>query len=389
MLLIWSKAVSSSTIDSVNEYSLNFAQLFLIFIVISGFIGLFFIFRIIKLKIGGEILNVKLFVIIVFSIFVIDNINGSSIILPYKSSFRFYESNFAGSPVIMLSINLVNINANSAKPLINSKLDESITFKQYSNDHSGNQMLIIVESFGLINDTIKRTVFQKCISTVFEKNNWKTSWGKTKFTGSTTRSELRELLNCVGDYRYFINSKNSLSVKSIFQIKKHRGYLTNAIHSFKPSMFERGIWWKNIGVDKVYFSGDVQFNNKKIKLNYDSPFISVNDEDSFDFLQNKTSNTSKQFSYLLTENSHLPFKGNPVSPIFTNFFDIDQEINLSTEAKNQSKRISNFLVYVARHLDSNKFQKLIIVGDHMPPFLIKGDRAFYSDQFVPYCIVTK
>ena len=155
-------------------------------------------------------------------------------------------------------------------------------------------------------------------------------------------------------------------------------------------MFQRNIWWKNIGIDNLNFRENIQsFYNYKLKLNYNTSFISVNDEDAFNFIQAKTSKEGKQFSYLLTENSHLPFMSNVEKPIFTHLFDIDNEINLSEEAKNQHKRISNFLFYVASHLDSNKFQNILIVGDHMPPFVKKNDRDFYNNQFVPYFIITK
>ena len=155
-------------------------------------------------------------------------------------------------------------------------------------------------------------------------------------------------------------------------------------------MFQRNIWWKNIGIDNLNFRENIQsFYNYKLKLNYNTSFISVNDEDAFNFIQAKTSKEGKQFSYLLTENSHLPFMSNVEKPIFTHLFDIDNEINLSTEAKNQHKRITNFLVYVANHLDSSKFQSILIVGDHMPPFVKKGDRFFYSKEYVPYLIVSK
>lgn len=379
-----------NTIKYLGNYNFNVLQLVLLILLFATLIFLYFLFKVIQINIGGDKLFLRLFIIIFFSTFALDNLNGSSILVPYKSSLNFYKSNFAGSPIISLRNNLVNLNTNSDKPLLHPNNNKSITFNQFVLDESSNQMLIIVESFGLIKDTLKRKKFQKYISTFFGYKNLKISWGQTKFTGSTTRSELRELLNCVGDYRYFIDANKAKNLKSIFQIKKKQGYVTNAIHSYKASMFERDIWWKNIGVDDVYFSNDVQYKNKyKNKLNNDTPFISVNDEDAFDFIQSKTSATNKQFSYLLTENSHLPFKGVINKPGLNYLFDIDNEVKLSEEAKNQNKRITSFLIYVANHFDSNKFQKLIVVGDHMPPFLKKDDRSFYSDQFVPYFIISK
>lgn len=372
------------------NYSINLLQMIMIVLLIISLIGLYQLIKMIKSKLEKDRVCVYFFFVISFTTFLFDNINGSSLIIPYNSTLNFYKSNFAGSPVMMLCKNLFNQNAVTDKPILNSLNNKSVTFKQFVTDSKSNQMLIIVESFGMIDDSIKRIKFQKSISTVFRSENWNTFWGKTEFTGSTTRGELRELLNCMGDYRYFIDRKHSNKVKSIFNIKKRQGYTINAIHSYKANMFERSIWWKNIGADATYFLEDVQLAfNYKNKLNYDSPFVSLNDEEALDFILNKTKNTGKHFNYLLTENSHLPFKGNLKKPFISNIFDIDDEINLSDQAKNQSKRISSFLEYVASHLERSGLQKIIIVGDHMPPFAGKKDRLFYSNKFVPYCLVTK
>lgn len=251
-------------------------------------------------------------------------------------------------------------------------------------------MLIIVESFGLIVDSSKRKVFQKSISSVFEKYYWKTNWGNIPFSGSTTNAELRELLNCFGDYRFFNRPNNAKKFQSIFQIKKKQGYHISAIHSFTGNMFERSTWWKNIGADDVYFKEDLQnSSNFKIDLNFDTPFISVNDEDAFDFIQEKARIGGKHFTYILTENSHLPFKSIVKIPTLDNLFNIDKEAVLSEEAKNQNKRITSFLIYIAKNLDSCKFQKILIVGDHIPPFFKKNDRSFYCNDHVPYLILTK
>ena len=85
----------------------------------------------------------------------------------------------------------------------------------------------------------------------------------------------------------------------------------------------------------------------------------------------------------------MPFNGKFNNPIFNKSLNINNELKLSEEAKNQIKRISNFLAYIAINLDPNKFQKLLIVGDHIPPFIKKEDRDFYNNQFVPYLIVSR
>jgi hypothetical protein len=379
-----------NTIEYLGNYSFNPVQISILLTTFFALIGTFILFKLIKRKIGNDKVCIRLFAALLTITIVLDNINGSSIVSPYNPSLIFYKNNFAGWPSILLYRILVNTNVSTNAPLLSPLNKESITFKEYISDSTSNQMLLIVESFGWINDSLKREEFQKDISEIFENKKWKISWGKTLFTGGTTRAELRELLNCAGDYRYFIKPEQAKNFKSIFQIKKKQGYYTNAIHSYKGNMFERAIWWKNIGADQVFFFEEVLIaSDYKSKLNYESPFISVYDEDAFDFIQTKTSTKGKQFVYFLTENAHLPFKGKLNKRNFSKTFDVDIEANLSEEAKNQQKRISNFLEHVAIHLDPNKFEKLLIVGDHMPPFLNKNDRAFYSDKFVPYCVVTK
>lgn len=369
----------------LGNYSMNAVQIFLFLITFLALFGIFVLLKVIKIKIGTDKVCLRFFTAILVITFALDNINGTSVGLAYNQSLNFHKKNFAGLNSLLLYRSLVNRNVNSNAPIL---IKESVTFKEFASDSTSSHMLIIVESFGLINDSLKREVFQKNISTIFERKSWKTRWGKTLFTRSTTSAELRELLNCEGDYRYFLDPDQSKKFNSIFQIKKKQGFHTYAIHSYKGNMFERSTWWKNIGADEIFFSEDVQIaSNFQSKLNFDTPFVSVNDENSFKFIQAITETNRKQFVYFLTENAHLPFKGELNKSISSSLFDIDKEANLSEEAKNQNKRIMSFLAYVATHLDPKKFQKILIVGDHMPPFVKKDDRVFYNDQFVPYFII--
>jgi len=209
--------------------------------------------------------------------------------------------------------------------------------------------------------------------------------GYTPFNGSTTRAELRELLNCNGDYRYMIRNNELVS---IFKIKNNQGYNTLAAHSYNGNMFERSIWWKNLGIKEIFFSENLQERYAyKLKLNKETPFPSIQDETTFDFLQS-ISKAKKKFAYLLTENSHIPY----------NISDLNNKKKIRLLSKDyedlkelneQLNRIIIFLTHVANNLDSNKYDKLLIVGDHMPPFNSKSTRLLYNNKFVPYCLVYK
>lgn len=395
-VFVFSKLYLFNPLDFLNliKYSINYTftivQLILILIVIIAFGAIYFVLRGIKRNI---IANKYFFVILglfVTCTFILDNINGTSSKLRNSCNLSFYNGNIASSPCFLLYIYIKNLNLNVNAPVVNTRDNESITFKKFALDTSGNQMLVILESFGLIKDSIKRKRFEASISSIFESKHWKTSWGKTPFSGSTTNAEMRELLNCSADYRYFNNYYQANKYVSIFNIKKKQRYHLYAIHSFNGDMFERGNWWRNIGIDNIFFSSDVQFNNKfQNTLNYETPFISVNDEDAFNFIQDRTSNKIKQFTYLLTVNTHLVYKGIPKEPIVNNLFDISREPMLSDHAKKQNKRILNLLSYLALHIDPEKYQKILIVGDHMPPFEKERDRFFYDDKFVPFLFIER
>ncbi len=323
------------------------------------------------------------FFISIIAIFCLDFINGSNTVeSPIKK--QVHQGNIAGFASTSVVSFLINMNTQVEKPKLNTT--QSITFETFKHDSLSNQMLILVESFGLLKNRDDQQIIENSISKIFEKNNWKINWGKTPFEGSTTRAEIRELLNSNGDYRYLIRNND---INSIFNIKHAQGYYTYAAHSYNGTMFERNIWWKNIGIKEPLFSESFQQKNAyKLKLNTESPFISIQDETTFDFLQNESKKNTKNFAYLLTVNSHIPFnisdlKNKGRIKLLSNNFE-----NL-TELNGQLIRIINFLSHVANNLDSTKFNKVLIVGDHMPPFNSKASRSLYDSKNVPYCIIYK
>ncbi|MEI7831260.1 MAG: hypothetical protein WCI31_15890 [Prolixibacteraceae bacterium] len=318
-----------------------------------------------------------------------DSLNGSSFINKDKKYVHLSNINFATSLVHKFYLNHNNLLVKVYQPQISDIDNISKTYKYFENDSIGNQMIIIVESFGLIDNQSKQSKFQESINVQFEKNGWQCEWGKTAFEGGTPNAELRELLNCKGDYRYFLNDNiSNFKLSSIFSIKKRQGYFNIGVHSCVGNMFERNIWWRNIEIENAFFEEDLIIkNNFKLKLNFDTPFASVNDEDAFDYIQSVDMHHGKYFAYLLTENTHLSFNGSykDMYP-FKNYAIKDEQ--LSDECKNQVIRLKNLLGYFANNLDSTKWKKILIVGDHMPPYLSKAERSFYNDKFVPYCLVS-
>lgn len=371
------------TFKFIAEYDFSLNQLFLS---VGSILLMLFLLQQLKsinerLRFDKQIL--LFFAMAIISIFCLDFINGSNTVeSPIKR--KIHQGNIAGFASTSVVSYLINMNASVEVPKLNNV--QSITFEKFKNDSVNNQMLILVESFGLLKNSTDQQLIENNISETFKKNNWKIQWGKTPFEGSTTKAELRELLNCTGDYRYLIHNND---LTSIFNIKDNQGYNTLGAHSYNGSMFERNKWWKNIGMKQTFFSESLQQKNGyQLKLNTESPFTSINDETTFDFLQKESKTTTKNFAYLLTVNTHIPFSvseinNNKRAKLISNHFNNLDELN------GQLERIISFLSHVANHLDSTKYTKILVVGDHMPPFNATASRSLYDSKHVPYCIIYK
>jgi phosphoglycerol transferase MdoB-like AlkP superfamily enzyme len=269
-----------------------------------------------------------------------------------------------------------------------SRIARSVTYQTFAEDSVGNQLLILIESWGLPIDEGDRAKITTLISKRAYQSGWSAQIGSTVFEGSTTSAELRELLSVSGNFRYLLNADSAKMMESIFSIKKKQGFTTMAVHSFSGRMFWRVGWWKNLGIDSVFFLEDV-VKRKKLKvqsLNYSTPFASLNDEDSYSFITRVSAPQSrKRFVYFLTENSHLPFRQGKIKDTGISQF----ENKLSEEGNNQLARIQELLFFFMESKLSKEWSKILIVGDHVPPFTNNADRHFYSPTCVPYLILTR
>jgi hypothetical protein len=266
----------------------------------------------------------------------------------------------------------------------------SITFSSFSKDTVGNQMTIVVESWGAFADSVLQDRFQASLIHIFNKEGYGVTTGLTKYFGSTTAAGMRELTNSNGGYGYFMNPQNAQSYKSIFNYKNEQGYETFAFHPFTGRMFSRSIWWKNLGANHIYFRDNYVVEHPLFANNIDEEahFPSVKDEAFFDYINDKTKNVSKKYVYFLTVNSHLPYKHH-TQEIHPDTALLIKKLPISEEAQSQLSHIKNFIVYVAQHLKANHWDKVVIVGDHLPPFPGLQERTFYKEGKVPYLVIEK
>ena len=188
--------------------------------------------------------------------------------------------------------------------------DTAVSYSNFVNDTIGNQMTIIVESWGAIADSAIQKKFEQQLINTFNEEGYAVTTGLSRFYGSTTAAGLRELTDSKGDYGYFMDKKSDTTIKSIFDYKNSQGYDTYAFHPFSGRMFSRSIWWKNLGTKELYFRENYvkDYPNDTKNIDNEAHFPSIKDEAFFDYLNLKTKNSSKKYAFYLTVNSHLPYQ---------------------------------------------------------------------------------
>lgn len=377
------------SIRFLNQYHFNFQH---ILIAIPLFVYLLLIRYVLKKSHNLVQAHKKLFIQILacvyFIIFFFDMLSGSN-----KLTEKFIEQDFSKKNIIGSFTNeYFKFFSSLGNSQVEKLKDTSIGFKAFLKDTTGNQLLIVVESWGELKDAKLQNELNTWIAQKFENKGYTVSLGTSKTYGSTVAAGLRELTNTMGDYSYYLNKKSKETpFNSIFDEKKIQGYETFGFHPYTEQMFLRSVWWKNIGIQNLYFKEQYLLENStkqnlvKGEANY---FPSIKDEIFFDYVLNKTKKTQKKFVYFLTVNSHIPYNAIGIDHSPTNQFDVSK-MDITSQAKNQLIHIKNLLEYFSQKIEPKDWNQILIVGDHMPPFPTKKDRNFYVDGKVPYLLITK
>jgi ABC-type iron transport system FetAB permease component len=251
----------------------------------------------------------------------------------------------------------------------NSNKRQSLSYQYLLNDSSQKQALIILESWGINNDLIKR---MEQIKSIMQLNNYgyNVHLDSSLFFGGTSQAEVRELYNKSGEAYYSVIQHGYSDIKGLAQYKNQAGYNTIALQSFS-GYYSNGYHFRtSAGFKQIK---DFSFFKNLAPVNYNNHYISVNDEAVFDYGFRQLSNECKAFLYILTINTHLPFH---------------TQSGVS-ELGSQYDRIKQQFTYLAALLKKYPVNKLVIVGDHPPPFLTESERNHYSFKFVPALIIEK
>ena len=360
----------------ISNFSLKF---WIVVLVCFGFVFLFIHMLITKTifrSIGTSKNDKKFglfFIILCFTVvYGIDSLFGSSS-LKFKPNGKV-NINFSQS-IVTLYVKDAKIYLKKYLPV--SKIEnfrninngESISYRYLLRDSSKKQALIILESWGLNNDVLERMEQIRPI-VLLNNSGYSVNLDSSLFYGGTSQAEVRELYNKSGEAYFSVIQHGFSDIKGIAQYKKIAGYNTIALQSFSGFYSNGYHFRKSSGFNQIK---EFSFFKNESAINYNNHYISVNDEVVFDYGIKQLSQENKAFLYLLTINSHLPFHTQ----------------SGKSELESQYNRIKEQFAYLAVLLKQYPVDKLVIVGDHPPPFLTESERSHYSSRFVPALIVER
>jgi hypothetical protein len=384
LLISISKIYYFDTFNFLQKFSSifisNFSLKIWLVVIASALLIFSLIHLIIKKTIVASIAPTKkdkkfglIFFVISFSIiFLFDSLFGSSS-LQFKPNGKF-NANISQSIIRQY---IKDARVYFKKYLLVSKIENfknidnknSITYQYLLNDSSSKQSLIILESWGLHNNLQKRMEQIKPIL-MLSNHGYTVHLDSSLFFGGTSQAEARELFNKSGEAYYSIIQHGFSDINCIAQQKKEAGYNTISLQSFSGFYSSGYHFRKAAGFNSIK---DFSFFRQLAPTNYNNHYISVNDEAVFDYGFKQLIKQNKAFLYILTINTHLPF--------YT-------QTGIS-ELESQYQRIKQQFSFLANLLKIYPVDKLIIVGDHPPPFLTESERSYYSFKFVPALIIEK
>lgn len=278
--------------------------------------------------------------------------------------------------------------------------DISPTIKFMYNNNDKKELLLIIESWGVLKTPINQNQYISYIKKFFLENQqlskrFKLIYGETCFQGNTSAAEGRELLNMNDEESYQAFLFKDVDPKyNVVEYKNAHGYHTI---SGVPASKNYGSSWSNIegfrrkiGFKSRFYYEDLIIKNKINKENF---YISVNDEAMIDSLFNFSKIHQKLFAYGLTINTHSPFtldKNNINSIKYKRFYSTFSKIfDEKSNAIDHSFRISSIISHIFSkiNLETSSFDKILIVGDHAPP--VPGLKKLYNSEKVPYLLISK
>lgn len=248
---------------------------------------------------------------------------------------------------------------------------------------SRNLVLVVVEALGVPAMELDRRIFDADWNRPHWRNRYDVTSGTVPFYGSTTRGEMRELCDRWQDY----GQVAEFAAECLPSRYRNAGYETHAFHGFDGSLFSRQEWYPQIGFDNSTFRTDLMQAGLSHCVGV---FAGACDRQIPPLIAERLKRATRpQLIYFLTLNTHLPIVAN------------DGLGTANCNLGNQAWAAENQEVcrlYQLQHLLADALDKVamdedlpptdfLIVGDHLPPFFNRADRARFDPASVPWILL--
>jgi Sulfatase len=249
-----------------------------------------------------------------------------------------------------------------------------------------NFVQILVESWGFAKDTALRQALLAPYSDPRLLSWYEVLEGTMPFQGPTTSGEARELCQSHLGFNASHGSVNQMQHCLPMRLRG-MGYTTLAVHGFKGAMFDRQVWYPEMGFQDIWFQDRLHAMGM---ADCPGPFPGTCDAFVAAWLGDRLAHPqpSPLFVHWVTLNSHLPV---PVPAPLKN----PASCATSAATRNDAEICSWYQLVSAVH-DSVREMALkplsrptifVIVGDHAPPFDTQATRSQFSATDVPYVIL--
>ncbi len=172
----------------------------------------------------------------------------------------------------------------------------------------GNLLIVMVEGLGAFADPAEKRILSEKLENAASSAGYTFTSGTTPYSGSTTGAASRELCGRWGDHRDYISGVHTENC--LPKLLHARGFETVAYHGYTSDMFERHVWYPNIGFSELHFMETmVRDAPMQVARRCGSVFLGLCDSDVAALVHSRLleAGDKPKFVYWLTLNSHVPF----------------------------------------------------------------------------------
>lgn len=208
--------------------------------------------------------------------------------------------------------------------------------------------------------------------------------GTVPFEGSTVPGELRELC---GIRMLAVHPDISIlpADECLPRVLGRSGYRTWAIHGFIGTLFSRNRWYPALEFDNIWFAPELDDRIEGANR-CGIAFHGICDTDVWKMITGLKSDdpAAKKFIYWLTLTAHLPVenRGETGSQACSMYEELAGNAELCSLVLQQRQLLTE-IANSARRGELND-TRIVVVGDHSPPFLDNETRSLFSLDDVPY-----